>query len=304
MPKPDDRASFEGLSDRQLLETVVSRIGRLEQMLGGAESGVLGRIRRLDTQMSALFRLAMLDIDQLPFPERLTACRFPYLSQNGEEGITLAVFRAAGLNGSRLVEIGCGSNGGNSGFLVKECGWSAMLIDGSEDCIARIGARFAGCKVTSVQSYVTTANVNDLLQQKGFGEDVDVLSIDIDGNDYWIWDALLVAPRLVIMEYNSLFGPERAVTIQYQPDFNRFKRDSAYYGASLAALEKLARHKGYRLITTEPAGVNAYFLRNDIGPEIPEVSVADAFRYQEKHLRARRDIFSLAATNGWPLVDV
>jgi hypothetical protein len=103
------------------------------------------------------------------------------------------------------------------------------------------------------------------------------LSIDIDSYDYWVLEALTVAsPRVLIVEYNAGLGAERALTIPREARLDDVPKQ--YRGASLAAIEKLARRKGYRLVVCEPTGANAFFLRDDVAPQVPKVSVANAYR--------------------------
>ena len=142
-------------------------------------------------------------------------------------------------------------------------GWTGLMVDGDEGHMTQVRRRFYG--VTAVAAWITRENINQLILDAGFAGDVDFLSIDLDGNDYWVWEALTAcSPRVVVIEYNSAFGPDRAVTIPYDAEFDRHDYRFCYYGASLAALTKLSERKGYRLVTTEPCGVNAYFLRDDV----------------------------------------
>ena len=110
-------------------------------------------------------------------------------------------------------------------------------------------------------------NVNDLLRQEGAIGEIDLFSLDMDGNDYWIWKQIkCIKPRIVICEYNSIFGSKRQVTVPYKEDFYRKKEhySEMYFGASLAAFCELAEKKGYDFIGTTRAGVNAYFVRKDL----------------------------------------
>jgi len=144
--------------------------------------------------------------------------------------------------------------------------------------IDRLQRRFAPA-VKVVEAQVTRENINELITANGFAGDVDLLSIDIDSNDYWVWEQLSVCrPRVVIVEYNPLFGTDRAVTIPYDPHFNRREFEvprAAYYGASLQALAKLGARKGYRLALLEPRGVNAFFVREDLARDLPPLRVGD-----------------------------
>jgi hypothetical protein len=119
---------------------------------------------------------------------------------------------------------------------------------------------------------------------------VDILHIDIDGNDYWIWEAIETTPAVVIMEYNSNFGIDRAITIPYDPEFNRTRAHSSnlYWGSSLKALYLLASDKGYKFIGCNSAGNNAYFVRNDkLNHSVHSVSLREG--YVKSKYRESRD---------------
>lgn len=236
-------------------------------------------------QLAALLRHVVLPLDRLAPPHSLNARRFRLRSQNEEDGVLLALLAHAGWGSRRFVEIGSGKSGGNSAGLAHECGWSGLLVELSERSVELARAKFAGQRgVTAVAARVMPGNVNELLAHHGYATDVDVLSIDIDSYDYWILDALTVTPRILVLEYNALFGPQRRVTIP--PDQALEGTPKGYNGASLAALTALAARKGYRLVTCENAGVNAFYLRHDVAPEVPEVTPAEAF----KPLRSRVDL--------------
>jgi hypothetical protein len=170
----------------------------------------------------------------------------------------------------------------------------------------QVGRRFPG--VTAVHAWVTRDNINALVTSHGVGGEVDLFSLDLDGVDYWIWEAMSAcAPRVVILEYNSMFGPERAVTVPYDEAFQRSRHHAMYYGASLAAWVKLAARKGYRLVAVEPAGINAFFLRNDLAPHIPACDPRTSYRIQERHdlmLAAGDDVFAYAERERLPLVEI
>jgi hypothetical protein len=236
-------------------------------------------VTRQTKLLDAIARKLFLDPDDLDYPERLTAQRFGLQSQGDEEGILLALLHAGGGRTRRFVELGCGGNGGNSGLLASELGWNGLMVDAREDPVAECRLRFSSDRVTVAQHWITRENVNDIIREHGLAGEVDVLSIDIDGNDYWVWEALAEAsPRVVVIEYNARFGPERAVVVPYDPAFDRRGGPKSYFGASLSALAKLAERKGYRLVTTEPGGANAFFVRDDVATDVPAVGVRDAFR--------------------------
>lgn len=143
--------------------------------------------------------------------------------------------------------------------------------------------------------WVTAENINQVVSYRLRdsciqGNEIDLFALDIDGMDFWIWNALTaIAPRVVV-EYQDIWGQE-SVTVPYKPDFNRFDIHPDYFGASLPAFVKLARTKGYRLVGCNKYGYNAFFVRNGIGQDVlPEVSCTECLRHpkvregQEKRL--------------------
>ena len=261
------------------LDRVEQRIADLVDRAEGLDAVARsGRLRKIDDNVDALVRATFLN-GTLDGRQALLARRFRGLSQHEEDGITVALFDRIGAPTRRFVEIGAGVNGGNSGFLARECGWTGLMIEAHPDRVATLRRRFAPA-VNVVQSLVTRENINTLIESSGLGGDVDLVSIDIDGVDYWVWDNLTACrPRLVIVEYNPFLGPKRPVAIPYDPQFDRHRFDvprDAYYGASLPAFAKLGASKGYRLVLVEPRGVNAFFVREDVAGDLPAMLVDGA----------------------------
>jgi hypothetical protein len=294
------------IQERQLAK-IADLLTRVRADLG--RKGVQGAVARVDKAVSALLRREYLDPLALAPPFDLTAERFGIACQNEEDGLTLAILRRIGAANRRFVDIGCGGNGGNSGLLAQELGWSGLMIDGDDFQSGAARYWFASPAVAVVQAMVTRENVDALLTAHGGTGEIDLLSIDVDGNDYWLWEAMTAcSPRLVIVEYNAEFGPDRAVVVPYDPAFDRHQYHQRYYGASLAALAQLAAQKGYRLVAAEPTGINAYFLRNDLGPTIPACAPQRAYRRSYQYFRVpprtQESIFTLIERMGWPLVDM
>ena len=299
------RAALGGARQDEALADLGRRLARIERQLDAVEK-IWQRTRHVEPAVQALLRERFLDAANLPYPERLTARRFRLSSQNQEDGLTLALLNEVGASCHRFVEIGSGLSGGNSGFLARECGWSGLMVDGHADHMAQVGRRFPTVK--AVAAWVTRENINDLITGNGCTGEVDLFSLDLDGNDYWIWEAMTAcSPRIVILEYNSMFGPDRAVTIPYDPKFDRHRHHTAYYGASLTALTRLSARKGYRLVAVEPNGVNAFFLRNDLAPHVPACDPARAYRLLEKYdvlMQQGNDVYRYIEQSGLTLVDV
>ena len=260
------------------LDRIEQRIAALAERTEGLDTiARTGRLRKIDENVDALVRHAFLNGD-LPEPQALLSRRFRGLSQHEEDGLTVALFDRVGAATHRFVEIGAGVNGGNSGFLAKECGWTGLMLEIDAGRAASLRRRFAPT-VSVVEARVTCENINELVTTNGCAGEVDLLSIDIDGIDYWVWEQLSACrPRVVIVEYNPFFGADRAIAIPYDAQFDRHSFDvprAAYYGASLPALVTLGARKGYRLALVEPRGVNAFFVRDDIATGLPALSVGD-----------------------------
>jgi hypothetical protein len=224
---------------------------------------------------------------QIHLPD-MTGAEFRCFSQNGEDGILLYLFSLIGTTNKRVVEI-CAGNGieCNAANLIINQGWIGLLVDGSEEKLA-VGKRFyANCRdtffypPTLLASWVTAENVNALVAENGFGGEIDLLSLDLDGMDYWVLKALTcIRPRAIILEVNTRWGPERAVTLPYRPDFTMdWNRHPWCSGASLSAFVNLGRERGYRLVGTNRQGFNALFLRLDVGTNVfPEISAIEAYQ--------------------------
>ena len=307
------RADINSKQLKRLHRANLRLIKRLDSAVAqtGAR-GLKGDTRRLSIMMQAIQRALFLDSASLSYPYNLTARRFSLSSQNEEDGIIHAIFDTVGDGSRRFVEIGAGTNGGNSGFLASECGWSGMMLEASSRRTDRLKMRFGPMGVACLTDWAACENINDLILENGCEGEIDLLSIDIDGNDYWIWEAITAcSPRLVIIEYNSLFGPDRAVVVPYDPEFDRHQVANTieggnlyYFGSSLQALSRLAEQKGYRLILTEPRGVNAFFLRNDVGQEIPACDPSSAYRMLVKYGARGLDLFEYIRKHDLPLIDL
>lgn len=219
----------------------------------------------------------------------LNDVEFRTFSQNGEDGILWYIFSLIGATNKRAVEI-CAGDGiqCNTANLIVNHGWSALLFDGDPDNVSQGNEFFRKHPDTFtfppvfVNAWIDTENVNRLIESNGFSGEIDLLSLDIDGIDYWLWKAIeVVRPRVVVAEVQAIWGDTRSVTVPYRSDFKAEYIDGfgIYSGASLPAFVKLAQSKGYRLIGTQRYGFNAFFLRNDIGKDIfREVTAAEAMQ--------------------------
>ncbi len=202
--------------------------------------------------------------------EPLTRYEHRVFSQNGEDGVLAELLHRVGVVSRWFVEFGIESGiQGNCVFLADVMGWSGLFLEPNEDASNELRRRYAAIPAVRTQrAFVRPDNIEELLSQAGVPTEPDVLSIDVDGNDYWIWQALnAYTPRIVVIEYNSQW-PLNARWVQpYDPE--RQWQGTDNYGASLGALRALGEDKGYRLVHTELTGVNAFFVRADLQAVLP-----------------------------------
>jgi hypothetical protein len=287
----------QALDGRQEVAGLQQQLVRIEQALDAIclNSKIPRRTLNETTAASQAVQLLLrqqyreLLYNHLPLPE-LADTEFRSFSQNGEDGILLYIFTILGTTNKRAVEI-CAGDGTecNSANLIINHGWSGLLFDGDEQNISRGKDFYSKCQdtfstpPTLVASWITADNINSLIVDHGFAGDIDLLSLDIDGMDYWIWRSIhCISPRVVILEFNPVWGPNRAVSVPYQADFRiDWDRRPYYTGASLSAFVKLGKEKGYRFVGAQRLGFNALFVSSSVGEDLlPEISATQCF---ERH---------------------
>lgn len=209
---------------------------------------------------------------------------FKVFSQWGDDGIIQWLIHFLDIPHETFIEFGVQDyRESNTRFLVMNNNWSGLIMDGSENHIENIKNTeyYWKYELEAKSAFVDCDNINELIGSQPFDKDVGLLHIDIDGNDYWIWKEItVISPIIVIIEYNSIFGLERPVTIPYDKDFNRTEAhySNLYYGASLKALHHLANQKGYAFIGCNSAGNNAYFIRRDkLNKTVREVTLEEGY---------------------------
>ncbi|MBX9795996.1 MAG: hypothetical protein K2Y03_03825 [Sphingomonas sp.] len=199
----------------------------------------------------------------------LSDYEFQVFSQWGEDGIIQHLVEAMPGIPRQFIEFGVESfTECNSRFLMMKDGWSGFIIDGSEKHVADIQSRhwYWQHDLTAHCAFIDKDNIASLLDKSGFFPEPGILSVDIDGVDWFVLEALGAwKPWIVIVEYNGLFGPEAPVSVPYDPAFVRHQKhySGLYWGASLAAFDTLLAPRGYRLAGTNRAGSNAFFVRTD-----------------------------------------
>lgn len=234
----------------------------MRKLRAGADASLRSEalLRKL-VQIQTLAQLAATPRFQDPL--RLLASGYKVYSQNQEDGMIAEIFRRIGETSRRFVEFGVEDGlECNSAFLLLQ-GWTGAWIEGSPQSAERARSAFKDYAIEVVNSYITVQNADEMILRLSGGEELDLLSIDIDTIDYWIWDAIKTArPRVVVIEYNAALPPFIKMTVANNPSM--VWDGSNFTGASLGALEALGRAKGYSLVGCSVAGVNAFFVRDDL----------------------------------------
>ena len=240
-------------------------------------------LSRDERMMMLLGGLHSTRVKALPITTPIHEAEFSVFSQMGEDGIIQFLIAHLPNIPKTFVEFGVENYvESNTRFLLKQDYWRGLVLDGQESAIEYIRADAVSWRhnLTAKYAFITKENINQLISEAGFSGEIGILSVDIDGNDYWIWDAIqVVNPMVVICEYNATFGDEHAITVPYQADFNRTKAhfSNLYFGASLPALCKLAHQKGYDFVGCNRIGSNAFFVRRDTGHEFRSLTAKEGF---------------------------
>ena len=231
----------------------------------------------------ALGRIEGRQLRGLPAAD-IQGAEFRTFSQWGEDGILQHLLRHISISRKIFVEFGVENYlESNTRFLLINDNWVGLVIDGSPENVDYIknDEIYWRYNLKAECAFINKDNINDLIRRNGISGEIGLLSIDIDGNDYWVWEAIdAVIPSIIVVEYNSRFGPERAVTVPYDPEFFRTTAhySNIYYGASLAALCLLGKRKGYSFVGCNTAGSNAFFVREELRPAgLPELTPEAGF---------------------------
>lgn len=265
------RMLLDRLSSRSDLDAVVSGLRQLS--------------RRFDD--SVVMHAQMLSkMCHRAAPETpLADVEFKAFSQFGDDGILQFLVHHVGILPRERVFVEFGVETyreANTRLLLVKDYWRGLVLDGSESHVRSIRDDEVSWRydLTATAAWIDRDNINALIGDNGFSGEIGLVSVDVDGNDYWILEALeVVRPIILVTEYNGIFGPTEAVSVPYDPNFHRLKAhfSGQYWGASAVALEYLARRKGYALVGSNRAGNNLFFVREDRLGKLPRRSVAEAF---------------------------
>lgn len=222
----------------------------------------------------------------------LASVEFSAFSQWGEDGIIDWLISRLPDIPQTFIEFGVEDyREANTRLLLLLRNWRGFIMDGSEAHIRSIRAQdiYWRYDLTAKCAFIDRDNINALIASTGLNGDIGLLSIDIDGNDYWVWQAVAtVSPIIVVCEFNAVFGDLHSITVPYHADFNRTRAhySNLYFGASLPALVDLGQQKGYRFVGTNSNGCNAFFVRQDYANEI--VAALDEVRAYPSRFREAR----------------
>ena len=223
----------------------------------------------------------------------LAEAEFRIFSQFGEDGIIQYLISRVPIEVQAFVEFGVEDySESNTRFLLSNNNWRGLIMDAGTSHIEFIRTNDIGWRnaIDAVSAFITAENINALIGEAGFRGDIGLLSIDLDGIDYWVLKAIdVVSPRILIAEYNSTFGPEAAVTIPHDPGFQRTHahHSNLYWGASLPAICAAAQEKGYKFVGSNSAGNNAFFVRQDVLGSIRVLSAREG--WVDARFRESRD---------------
>jgi hypothetical protein len=222
-------------------------------------------------------------ISNVTFPKS----SFSVFSQWGEDGIIQYLINNIDISEKSFIEFGVEDFiESNCRFLMMKDNWDGYVIDGSSFNIQILQQSyfFWRYNLTAVCAFITKDNINHLLSASSFPNEVGLLSIDIDGNDYYVLDEIITKPSILICEFNSIFGPDRKISVPYNSNFDRTVAhySNLFWGASLSAINYAAEKKGLVLVGVNDAFNNAFFVRRELlNDKVVQKSVSEVFGFSK-----------------------
>ncbi|MDE3181464.1 MAG: hypothetical protein KGM47_17610 [Acidobacteriota bacterium] len=273
--------------------SLTARLKRIQQHLDDLSQ--LDIDRRLDE---------LLRSEKYQDPKRLARFGHKAFSQSGEDGILAEIFRRIGTTNRIFAECSPGDGLENNTLYLLTLGWKGCWIERNPALVKSIKRAMAGKieagSLSLQQAGATAENIEALLSNAGLPAEFDLLSIDIDGNDYWLWRKIeRYRPRVVVIEYNPIFPPDCEWVMEYKPGAVWDKTSNS--GASLLALERLGARKGYYLVGCTLAGTNAFFVRDDLAGELFRKPFTAQNHYEPPryYLTSRRAGHKRSPSWGW-----
>jgi hypothetical protein len=249
------------------------------------------KIHTIERRLGSFFCTYYKDVAS-PFLNQKVAFKnaeFKVHSKHGCDGMLLHIFSKIGTVNYTFVEMGIQDGTEcNTANLAINFGWKGLLIDAEINWVKSARQYYENVlgsmsmNVRIAECFVTAESINPLLTENKILGEIELLSIDIDSNDYWVWKSIsTINPRVVVIEYNAAYGSTRSMTIKYDSEFhfkNTARENPLYFGASLTALTKLGKEKGYVLVACDTQGHDAYFVRSDVAEgKFIALSPAEAF---------------------------
>ena len=228
--------------------------------------------------------------ERLKDPITLEQYGYKVYSQNDEDGIIQEIFDRIGLGNKTFVEFGVQDGLECNSHLLLLQGWNGLFLEGSPRYYQMILKNFDEAiknnQLKVINGFITKDNINELISNGGISGEIDLLSIDIDGNDYHIWETInCINPRVVVIEYNAKIPPNTKWVLPYKEDFVWDGDD--FFGASLKSLELLGTERGYQLVGTNYAGCNAFFVRSDLASDLFYLPATAEALYNPARYRTR-----------------
>jgi hypothetical protein len=247
-----------------------------------------------EKQKLILGRLLSFEIKKINYPANIIDVEFSIFSQFGDDGIIQYLINNLDIKNKIFIEFGVEDyTESNTRFLMMNNNWSGFVMDGSIGNIERLQSQwyYWMYNLESKAVFINKDNINNIIKLKKYPTDIGLMHIDLDGNDYYIWEAInAVTPIIVVVEYNSIFGINRPISVIYDENFirNNAHYSNLLFGSSLRSLYNLAMKKGYSFVGCNNAGNNAYFVRSDhLNDMVREVSIEVGF--VESMYRESRD---------------
>ena len=252
------------------------------------------QISKQDTETSLILQGKILsELNRNKSSKNIQDYEFKVFSQNGEDGIIQFLIQNTEIKNKIFVEFGVETyKEANTKFLLLNNGWSGLIIDGDKDAMEKIASSDLHWKydLKSIGNFITKDNINKIIKSAGIEGEIGLLSVDIDGNDYWVFENIdCINPQILIMEYNSMFGDTHKISVPYDENFVRSQKhySNLYYGASIAALCDIANKKGYDLVGSNSFGNNLFFIRHDCNKLKIKLTPKEA--YVKSKFRESRD---------------
>jgi len=217
--------------------------------------------------------------------DKINNFEYQITSQNNEDGIINHIFDILKIDKLNFIEIGFDYYQNNSLAVLKRCN-KGLFVDGDNKKVIILKnvlkLFYPATKITVQNALVDIDNINQIKEQNfNNQEEIDFLSIDVDGIDYYLLKEINFKPKLICIEYNFWFGKDLSCAVPYKKNYS-LDSLSNYVGASLKAITELANSKGYHLIALDSACVNAFFIRDDLKHNFEILNLEKSFKYPLK----------------------